>query len=142
MNTPSDMWMEFGKSFGMLFAVLFFFLLALYLFRRFSGRFSGSGSTALIKVLSVHHLSPKEKLVLVAVQDESILIGISPAGISSLARFDKLPNTATASPSQTTNQNFQNLLKKSLFNKNNMHKMSVDNETSDSGNVSGQGGIS
>ncbi len=83
MSTHTDMWMEFVKSFGMLFAVLAFFLIALYLVRRFSGRFGNKGSRALIKVLSVHHLSPKEKLMLVSVQEESILIGISPAGISS-----------------------------------------------------------
>jgi flagellar protein FliO/FliZ len=133
MNTPTDMWMEFGKSFGMLFAVLFIFLLVLYLFRKFSGRFGNNGSMTLIKVLSVHHLSPKEKLVLVAVQDESILIGISPAGISSLARFDKLPQTATASPSPATNEKFQNLLKKSLIKNHTAQKMSVENDSSDSG---------
>lgn len=139
MNTPTDMWMEFGKSFGMLFAVLFIFLFVLYLFRKFSGRFGNTGSTALIKVLSVHHISPKEKLVLVAVQEESILIGISPAGISSLARFDKLPQTATASPPPATHEKFQNLLKKSLMKNSTVHKMSEKNESSDAGNIAGQG---
>ncbi|MCW8801439.1 MAG: flagellar biosynthetic protein FliO, partial [Desulfobacter sp.] len=94
MNTDTDMWMEFAKSFGMLFAVLAFFLMALYIIRRFSGRFGTKGSVELIKVLSVHHLSPKEKLILVSVQDESVLIGVSPAGISSLARFDEVPKTS------------------------------------------------
>ena len=139
MNTPVDMWMEFGKSFGMLFAVLFVFLLILYLVRRFSGRFGNSGPTALIKVLSVHHLSPKEKLLLVAVQDESILIGISPAGISSLARFDTLPEAAAASPGPAINEKFQNLLKKSLIKKNTAQKMSREKEAADPGDVSGQG---
>jgi flagellar protein FliO/FliZ len=128
--------MEFGKSFGMLFAVLFIFLLILYLVRRFSGRFGNSGPTALIKVLSVHHLSPKEKLVLVAVQEESILIGISPAGISSLARFDTLPEAAAASSSPAINEKFQTLLKKSLLKSNTSQKRAA-NDASDPGGVSG-----
>jgi len=131
MNT--DMWLEFGKSFGMLFAVLAFFLIALYLVRRVSGRFGNKGSTALIKVLSVHHLSPKEKLVLVAVQDESVLIGVSPAGISSLARFDKPPKTATTSEPLETAKGFQNLLKKSLIKGNGVQKMPLESDSSDSG---------
>nr|WP_319494895.1 flagellar biosynthetic protein FliO [uncultured Desulfobacter sp.] len=142
MNTPADLWMEFGKSFGMLFAVLFIFLLILYLVRRFSGRFGNSGSTALIKVLSVHHLSPKEKLMLVAVQEESILIGISPAGISSLARFDTLPEATAASHGPAINAKFQNLLKKSLMKNNTAQKMAVENDSPGSGNLSGQGEIS
>jgi|GEM_PF-799057 len=139
MNTPGDMWMEFGKSFGMLFAVLFLFLLILYLVRRFSGRFGNNGPTALIQVLSVHHLSPKEKLLLVAVQDESILIGISPAGISSLARFDTLPEATAASPGPAINAKFQNLLKKSLMKNNTAQKRPVEKDSPDSGNLSGQG---
>ena len=123
--------MEFGKSFGMLFAVLAFFLIALYLVRRVSGRFGNKDSMTLIKVLSVHHLSPKEKLVLVAVQDESILIGVSPAGISSLARFDKLPKTASEPPETT--KGFQNLLKKSLIKGNGVQKMPLESDSSDSG---------
>nr|WP_319397068.1 flagellar biosynthetic protein FliO [uncultured Desulfobacter sp.] len=130
--------MEFGKSFGMLFAVLFIFLLILYLVRRFSGRFGNSGPTALIKVLSVHHLSPKEKLVLVAVQEESILIGVSPAGISPIARFDTLPESTAASPSPAINEKFQNILKKSLLKSNTPQKRPA-NDSSDPGSVSGQG---
>lgn len=140
MNTNAGMWVEFGKSVAMLFAVLAFFLIALYLVRKISGRFGNQGTTTLIKVLSVHHVSPKEKLMLVAVQDESILIGISPAGISSLARFDRLPNRA--SESIKTKGNFQNLLKKSLHKDKDGPKMPFGNEPTDSRNDSGKGEIS
>ncbi|WP_035238669.1 flagellar biosynthetic protein FliO [Desulfobacter vibrioformis] len=135
MNTHSDMWMEFAKSFGMLFAVLAFFLLALYLVRKFSGRFGARGSVELIKVLSVHHLSPKEKLVLVSVQNEAVFIGVSPAGISSLARFDKIPETGSQTvlePAETA-KGFQNLLQKSLIKGGSGHKMPLESDSSDSG---------
>lgn len=145
MSTHTDMWVEFAKSFGMLFAVLAFFLLALYLVRKFSGRFGTRDSVELIKVLSVHHLSPKEKLVLLSVQDESVLIGVSPAGISSLARFDKIPGAALE-PSQT-GTGFENLLKKSLIKdnreqNNNEHKMPLESDASNSCADSGKGEIS
>lgn len=133
MSTHTNMWMEFAKSFGMLFAVLAFFLTALYLVRKFSGRFGNKGSMALIKVLSVHHLSPKEKLALVAVQGESILIGISPAGISSLARFDKLPEPLPASEPFEGAKGFQNLLKKSLIKSNSAYKEPAKSDSSDFG---------
>ena len=79
MNTDTDIWFAFARTFGMLFVVLAFFLLVFYLFRRFSGVTGGKGSRNLIQVLAVHHLSPKEKLVLVSVLKENILIGLHPS---------------------------------------------------------------
>lgn len=137
MNTHTDMWVEFAKSLGMLFAVLAFFLLALYLVRRVSGRFGARNSAELIKVLSVHHLSPKEKLVLVSVQDESVLIGVSPAGISSLARFGEVPKTVLAPSEKTTG--FQTLLKKSLMKESSGHNIPLENNSSNSRPDSGKG---
>nr|WP_218576555.1 flagellar biosynthetic protein FliO [Desulfobacter latus] len=134
------MWMEFAKSFGMLFVVLAFFLIALYLVRRFSGRFRTRGSVELIKVLSVHHLSPKDKLVLLSVQDESILIGVSPAGISSLARFDEPPGTSLE-PAET-DTGFQTLLKKKFAKSNGLHKMPSKNDSANPRADSGNGDVS
>ena len=140
MNTDTDMWMEFAKSFGMLFAVLAFFLIALYIIRRFSGRFGTKGSVELIKVLSVHHLSPKEKLILVSVQDESVLIGVSPAGISPLARFDEVPKTSLED-CETAVTGFQTLLKKNLVKGNRLHKMPAENDSAKSCADSGKGEV-
>lgn len=134
------MWVEFAKSFGMLFAVLAFFLLALYLVRRFSGRFGARNSVGLIKVLSVHHLSPKEKLILVSVQDESVLIGVSPAGISSLARFDEISKTALEPSEMATG--FQTLLKKSLVKDSKSDNMPLKSNSSNSCAGSGKGDAS
>ncbi len=135
MDPHTDMWVEFAKSFGMLFVVLALFLIILYLVRRFSGRFGTQGPVELIKVLSVHHLSPKEKLVLVSVLDESVLIGVSPAGISSLARFDTVPATELASGE--TAPGFQSLLKKNLNKGNSLHKQSPKNDDSHGGKGEG-----
>ncbi|WDP87285.1 MAG: flagellar biosynthetic protein FliO [Desulfobacter sp.] len=88
MNTDTDIWFAFARTFGMLFVVLGFFLLAFYLFRRFSGLGGAKGSKQLIQVLSVHHIAPKEKLVLVSVAGEVMLIGVTPSNISRLGSCD------------------------------------------------------
>lgn len=84
MSTDTDMWLAFARTFGMLFIVLAVFLVAFYLFRRFSGH-AGAKGAGLIRVRAVHHISPREKLMLVTVLDENILIGVTPQAISSLA---------------------------------------------------------
>ncbi len=91
MNTDTDIWLAFLRTFGMLFVVLAVFLLAFYLFRRFSGLGAGKGGQNIIKVLAVHHLSPKEKLVLVSVQNWAVLVGVSPSGMSKLTTLDHVP---------------------------------------------------
>ena len=112
MNTHGDIWVEFAKSFGMLFAVLAFFLVALYLVRRFSGRLGAKNGADLIRVLCVHHLSPKQKLVLVNVREKTVLIGISEAGMSRLEGFED--DFSMAPEEKNTGAVFQQLLKKSL----------------------------
>lgn len=88
MTNDSDIWFAFARTFGMLFMVLALLLLGFYLIRRFS-LFQGlKNNRDMIRVLAVHHLSPKEKLVLVHVLDETILIGVTPAQISRIAVLD------------------------------------------------------
>lgn len=81
----------------MLFVVLALLLLAAYLIRRFSAARQGKGTRDFIEVLAVHHFSPKEKLVLVTVQDKTLLIGVTPSHISSLTTLDNPPDPGIAS---------------------------------------------
>jgi len=83
------MWFAFARTFGMLFMVLALLLLVFYLLRRFLAAKGGGRSRDFIKVLTVHHLSPKEKLVLVNVLDETILIGVTPNQISKIKVMEK-----------------------------------------------------
>jgi len=89
MNTSSDIWFAFIRTFSMLFLVLAVLIFAFYLIRKFSTAKGVKGSKDFIKVLSVHHLSPKEKLVLVDVLGDKILIGVTPSHISKIASPDK-----------------------------------------------------
>ena len=77
MNTDSEIWIAFFRTFSMLFLVLALLLLVFYLIRRFSAQQGMKGSGGFIRVLATHHLSPKEKLVLVHVMEETILIGVT-----------------------------------------------------------------
>ncbi|MFO7912115.1 MAG: flagellar biosynthetic protein FliO [Desulfotignum sp.] len=112
MTPGSDIWMAFARTFGMLFMVLALLLLGLYLVRRFSGIKGMKNSRQMIKVLAVHHLSPKEKLVLVKVLEEIILMGVTPASISKIAVLDKNADLSDV-PSQD-NAGFSQILAKTL----------------------------
>lgn len=87
MMANSEIWVAFGRMFGMLVVVLAMMLLMFYLIRRFGSR-GATGPKNLIRTLAVHHLSPKEKLVLVEAMDEVILIGVTPTQISAISKMN------------------------------------------------------
>ena len=89
MNTSSDIWVAFAKTFSMLFLVLALLILAFYLIKKISTAKGARGGKDLINVLCVHHLSPKEKLVLLNVLGDTLLIGVTPANISKISSFEK-----------------------------------------------------
>ncbi|MFO7750770.1 MAG: flagellar biosynthetic protein FliO [Desulfobacteraceae bacterium] len=84
-----DIWSAFARSAVMLAVVLALVVFLFYLVKRFSAMNRGGGGRDLIRVLSVHHLSPKEKVVLLDVMEEKILIGVTQASINFLANIDK-----------------------------------------------------
>ncbi|MFO7752552.1 MAG: flagellar biosynthetic protein FliO [Desulfobacteraceae bacterium] len=83
MNTSADIWIAFGRTFAMLLVVLAFLFLVVYGLKRFSAK-KGTRGEKRISVLEIHHLSPKEKLVLVDVAGEQTLIGVTPQSISKI----------------------------------------------------------
>ncbi len=89
MSSSSDIWVAFGRTFSMLFLVLALLILVFYLIKKYSNAKGIKGSKNFIKVLSVHHLSPKEKLVLVNVLGDTILIGVASSNITKISSFDK-----------------------------------------------------
>ncbi len=89
MNLDPEIWMAFIRTAGMLLMVLAVMLGVLYLFRRLLVPGRGSRGQELIQVLTVHHLSPREKLMLVKVVDQVILIGVTPSQISRIMEVDR-----------------------------------------------------
>lgn len=87
MQTTSEIWLAFGRMFGMLFVVMALIVAGFYLVKRFSVQRRGMGRN-LISTLAVHHISPKEKLVLVQAVNEVLLLGVTTNHISTLTRID------------------------------------------------------
>ena len=62
-------------------------LLLGWLYSRF--RFTGGSSGSLINVVSSRALGPKERLVLIEVADQQLLVGITATSVQTLHTFDK-----------------------------------------------------
>lgn len=73
----------------MLFLVLAAMVLVFYLIKRMSAAKGVRGGRDHIRVVSMHHLSAKEKLVLVDVLGDVLLLGVTPAAITTLSHVDK-----------------------------------------------------
>lgn len=87
MIASSEVWPAFARTFFMLLVVLAVLVLLFYFIKRLSNR-GGKGGDGLISVLAVHYISPKEKILLLNVLNEKILIGVTPQSISQLATID------------------------------------------------------
>jgi len=102
MMTSGDIWLAFLKTAGTLLLVIAVLVIFLRVIRRFSSSGSSQGKTGHIRVLSVHHFSPKEKVVLLDVMDRRILIGVTPSRISAISTFEgpwdeeAVPDTSAA----------------------------------------------
>ena len=69
----------------MLSLVLGILLAVLYLIRRFYGNYTGAPDRGIIRTLATHYVAPKERIVLLDVLGEKILIGVTPQQINHLA---------------------------------------------------------
>ncbi len=87
ISTP-EIWAAFARIFFMLCVVLAALILLFYFIKRLSKQ-RGQKGDDLISVIAVHYISPKEKLLLLDVLNEKILIGVTPQSISKLAIIDK-----------------------------------------------------
>ncbi len=88
MSSSSDIWFAFARTFSVLFVVLAVLVSVFYLIKRMSTAKGSNGSANHINVLGMHHFSPKEKLVLLDVLGETILIGVTPNQISKLSTIE------------------------------------------------------
>jgi len=88
MNTSSEIWIAFARTFSMLFLVLAVLILLFYLIRKFSTIKGFKGGKDYIRLVCVHHLSAKEKLVLVDVMGDVILLGVTPQSITKISSVD------------------------------------------------------
>ena len=122
MNASADIWAAFARTSAMLALVLAVLVFGFYLIKKFSGVRGAKAGKNFIRVLCVHHLSPKEKLVLVDVLGDKILIGVTPASISKISSIDT--DMDFTEPGLKKNSGFRDFLaeklgKSSLYGKEN-----------------------
>ena len=78
------------KTIAMLFIVLSLLILVLYITKRFLFPKDKAKGDIFIKVLSSLHLSPKEKIEVIEILGEKIVLGVTPGSISFLTKLDSL----------------------------------------------------
>ena len=80
------------KTIAMLFIVLGVLVLVLYLMKKImSPRGNGKGSL-IIKVISSLHLSPKERIEVIEILGERIVVGVTPGNINFLTKIKRRNN--------------------------------------------------
>lgn len=79
-----DLWMTLLKSFAVLCVVLGLVLALLFVLRRFVLNPGRLGSSGVMKMLAIHHVGPKERIMLIEVMGERILIGVTAQQINYL----------------------------------------------------------
>jgi flagellar protein FliO/FliZ len=78
------------KTLAMLFIVLGLLILVLYFMKRFLLLRQGRKGDSFIRVLSSLHLSPKERIEVIEISGEKIVLGITPGNINFLTKLSDL----------------------------------------------------
>jgi len=78
------------KTMAMLFVVLAFLLITLYVFKRFTNFHTNTAGDISIKTLSSLSLTPKDKLQIVQIEGEKIVVGVSPSGINYITKINSM----------------------------------------------------
>ena len=89
MISHPDLWGAGLKTVSMLCIVVAILILVLFLVKRFLYLKGGLGHGQFIRILSSHHVTPKERIALIDVVGEKIVIGITPENITFLTKIEK-----------------------------------------------------
>ena len=84
------------KTIAMLFIVLGLLVLVLYFIKRVFFPKARTKGDLFIKVLSSLHLSPKERVEVIEISGERIVLGITPGNISFLTKLNSLGGNSRA----------------------------------------------
>jgi len=77
------------KTTAMLFVVLGLLVLVLYVMKRFVLAHRGAKGDPGIQILSTLHLSPKERLEVIEISGERIVLGVTPGNIRFLIKLNE-----------------------------------------------------
>lgn len=96
--TEPDLWYTFLKTFGMLAIVIGVLIAVLFLMKRFSIYGGNLPDKQIIKMIASFNLAPREKVVLLDVGGEKILIGVTAQNINFLSKIEDVSGILEKSP--------------------------------------------
>jgi flagellar protein FliO/FliZ len=103
------------KSFGMLLLVLAALIFVLWVLRRYFTQSGVGGQQGVIRMIASLYVAPKERIALVDVLGQKLLIGITPQQISFLARIEDEADVCEARMAENASAGFfKALLKRKL----------------------------
>lgn len=108
-----DLWITMLKSGSMLILVLAVLLGVLYWVKKILAGQNSLHGHGVIRQIATHHLAPKEKVVLLDVLGQKILIGITAQSISRLGTIDAEFDPASL-PETNTGSIFSGILRRSV----------------------------
>ncbi len=111
--TP-ELWGTMLRSFSMLLVVLAILLLVLWLIRRYSSLQGAGGQQGIIRMVASMYVAPKERIALVDVLGEKLLIGITAQQISFLARIEDDKDLCGSQKAEAPGGFFKTLLRRKL----------------------------
>lgn len=92
-------WMSLAVSFGLVLAMMGAFL---WLLRRAQARGLPGMSQRRIRILEVASVGPRQKLILLSVREQEILIGLSAQQMTTLATFAAATDAGSSTAQETT----------------------------------------
>lgn len=105
-----DIWIMLIKTAGMLSLVIAILIAVLYLIRRYSLHGAGLPGKNPITMIASYHLAPREKIVLLEVSGERILVGVTAQTINTLAILKKEALPETGEKEAVEKKGFKTLL--------------------------------
>lgn len=121
MASP-ELWVTLLKSAAMLSIVLALLIGALFLMRRLLYGNAGVAGRGIIRTVASSHVAPKERIVLIEVLGEMLLLGVTPHAINCLAKIPadgRLEIPETSAPDRF----FPNFLKNALSGRHRRNEM-------------------
>ncbi len=113
-----DLWITFLRSGATLCIVLGVLIILLFLVKRFLEHNKIHMKQGLLQILASHYIAPKEKIMLVEVLGEKILIGVTPQNINCIAKISGNDMQAVLNEDKSGSL-FSNLLKGTINRKKN-----------------------
>jgi len=103
MNTPN--WLYIAMNFAIVLALL---IGVLYVLKRMQGGNLLGMQNRKIRVLEMVSVAPRQKVVLLRVKDQDVLIGVSPQQINAIATFPLSADEVNDEPTPATNTGADN----------------------------------